>query len=158
MHFGFREHGLAPICNGLSLCGLRPFGATFFVFTDYARPAIRISAIMHRPVIYVLTHDSIGLGEDGPTHQPAEHLSACRAIPNLDVVRPGDANEVADCYRTVIQRLTCPAAMVLSRQNLPTLDRSKFTAASGATRGGYVLAAAPQGKPAPNPIATGREL
>jgi transketolase len=158
MHFGIREHGMAAICNGMSLMGLRPFGATFFVFTDYARPAIRISAIMHRPVIYVLTHDSIGLGEDGPTHQPVEHLAACRAIPNLDVVRPGDANEVAECYRTVIQRLTCPAAMILSRQNLPTLDRAKFAAAKNSARGGYVLAEAPGGKPAAIIIATGSEL
>jgi transketolase len=158
MHFGIREHGMAAICNGMSLMGLRPFGATFFVFTDYARPAIRISAIMHRPVIYVLTHDSIGLGEDGPTHQPVEHLAACRAIPNLDVVRPGDASEVAECYRTVIQRLTNPAAMILSRQNLPTLDRSKFAAARGAARGGYVLADAPSKKPAAIIIATGSEL
>jgi transketolase len=158
MHFGIRELGMAAICNGMSLMGLRPFGATFFVFTDYARPAIRISAIMHRPVIYVLTHDSIGLGEDGPTHQPVEHLSACRAIPNLDVVRPGDANEVAECYRTVIKRLTCPAAMILSRQNLPTLDRTKFAAASLCARGGYVLAEAPSGKPTALIIATGSEL
>jgi transketolase len=158
MHFGIREHGMAAICNGMSLMGLRPFGATFFVFTDYARPAIRISAIMHRPVIYVLTHDSIGLGEDGPTHQPVEHLAACRAIPNLDVVRPGDANEVAECYRTVIQRLTCPAAMILCRQNLPTLDRAKFAPAKNSARGGYVLAEAPGGKPAAIIIATGSEL
>jgi transketolase len=158
LHFGIREHGMAAICNGLSLCGLRPYGATFFVFTDYMRPALRLSAIMHRPVIYVLTHDSIGLGEDGPTHQPIEHLAACRAIPNLDVVRPGDANEVAECYRTVIQRLTCPAAMVLSRQNLPTLDRTKFAAASNCSRGGYVLAEAPNGKPGAIILATGSEL
>lgn len=158
MHFGIREHGMAAICNGMSLCGLRPFGATFFVFADYARPAIRISAIMHRPVIYVLTHDSIGLGEDGPTHQPIEHLAACRAIPNLDVVRPGDANEGAECYRTVMQRLTRPAAMILSRQNLPTLDRSKFAPASNCARGGYVLADAPGGKPVAIIIATGSEV
>jgi transketolase len=113
---------------------------------------------MHRPVIYVLTHDSIGLGEDGPTHQPIEHLSACRAIPNLDVVRPGDANEVTECYRTVMQRLTRPAAMVLSRQNLPTLDRTKFAAATSCSRGGYVLADPPSGKPAAIIIATGSEL
>jgi transketolase len=158
LHFGIREHGMAAICNGLSLCGLRPFGATFFVFTDYLRPALRLSAIMHRPVIQVLTHDSIGLGEDGPTHQPIEHLAACRAIPNLDVVRPGDANEVTECYRTVIQRLTHPAAMVLSRQNLLTLDRTKFAAATGAARGGYVLAEAPSGKPQAIIIATGSEV
>ena len=158
MHFGIREHGMAAICNGLSLMGLRPFGATFFVFTDYLRPSMRLSAIMHRPVIYVFTHDSIGLGEDGPTHQPIEHLSACRAIPNLDVVRPGDANEVVECYRTVIKRLTCPAAMVLSRQNLPTLDRTKFAPATQCARGGYILAEAPSGKPEALIIATGSEL
>ena len=158
LHFGIREHGMAAICNGLSLCGLRAYGATFFVFTDYLRPALRLSAIMHRPVIYVLTHDSIGLGEDGPTHQPVEHLAACRAIPNLDVVRPGDANEVAECYRTVMQRLTCPAAIVLSRQNLPTLDRTKFAPASNCSKGGYVLADAPNGKPTAIIIATGSEL
>src|SRR5262245_42255422 len=158
LHFGIREHGMAAICNGLSLCGLQPYGATFFVFTDYLRPALRLSAIMHRPVIYVLTHDSIGLGEDGPTHQPVEHLAACRAIPNLDVVRPGDANEVAECYRAVIKQLTRPAAMVLSRQNLPTLDRTKFAPAFGAALGGYVLAEAPGGKPNAIIIATGSEL
>jgi transketolase len=149
---------MAALCNGLSLAGLRPYGATFFVFTDYMRPAMRLSAIMHRPVIYVLTHDSIGLGEDGPTHQPIEHLAACRAIPNLNVVRPGDANEVAECYRAVIKCLTNPAAMVLSRQNLPTLDRTKFAPASGCSRGGYVLAEAPGGSPAAIIIATGSEL
>jgi transketolase len=158
LHFGIREHGMAAVCNGMSLAGLRPYGATFFVFTDYLRPAMRLSAIMHRPVIYVLTHDSIGLGEDGPTHQPIEHLSACRAIPGLDVVRPGDANEVAECYRAVIRRLTHPAAMVLSRQNLPTLDRTKFAPAAGCSRGGYILAEAPSGKPAAIILATGSEL
>jgi transketolase len=158
LHFGIREHGMGAVLNGLSLMGIRPYGATFFVFTDYMRPAMRIAAIMKRPVIYVLTHDSIGLGEDGPTHQPIEHLAACRAIPGLDVVRPGDANEVAECYRTVIQRMNRPAAIVLSRQNLPTLDRTKFTAASGAARGGYVLAEAPGGKPQAILMATGSEL
>ena len=158
LRFGIREHGMAAVCNGLSLSGLRPFGATFFVFTDYLRPAMRLSAIMHRPVIYVLTHDSIGLGEDGPTHQPIEHLSACRAMIGLDVVRPGDANEVAECYRTVMQRLKNPAAMVLSRQNLPTLDRSKFAPASGCARGAYVLAEAPGGKPEAILMATGSEV
>jgi transketolase len=158
LRFGIREHGMAAVCNGLSLAGLRPFGATFFVFTDYLRPAMRLSAIMHRPVIYVLTHDSIGLGEDGPTHQPIEHLSACRAMIGLDVVRPGDANEVAECYRTVMQRLKNPAAMVLSRQNLPTLDRSKFAPASGAARGAYILAEAAGGKPETILMATGSEV
>jgi transketolase len=158
LRFGIREHGMAAICNGLSLAGLRPFGATFFVFTDYLRPAMRLSAIMHRPAIYVLTHDSIGLGEDGPTHQPIEHLAACRAMIGLDVVRPGDANEVAECYRTVIQRLEHPAAMVLSRQNLPTLDRAKFAPASGAARGAYILAEAQGGRPDALLMATGSEV
>ncbi|MDX1948750.1 MAG: transketolase [Pirellulaceae bacterium] len=158
MHFGIREHGMAAALNGMSMAGLRPFGATFFVFTDYMRPSMRLAAIMKRPTIYVLTHDSIGLGEDGPTHQPVEHLSACRAIPGLDVVRPGDANEVAECYRTLIQRLHNPAAVVLSRQNLPTLDRTKFAPASGCAKGGYVLADPPGKKPAAIIMATGSEL
>ncbi len=158
LHFGIREHGMAAICNGLSLAGLRPYGATFFVFTDYMRPSMRLSSIMHRPVIYVLTHDSIGVGEDGPTHQPVEHLSACRAIPGLDVVRPGDANEVAQAYRTMLQRGNHPAAIVLSRQNVPTLDRTKFASAAGTARGGYILAEAPSGKPEAIILATGSEL
>jgi transketolase len=158
LHFGIREHGMGAILNGMSLAGLRPYGATFFVFTDYMRPAIRLAAIMKRPVIYVLTHDSIGLGEDGPTHQPVEHLAACRAITGLDVVRPGDANEVAECYRTAITRGSCPTAMILSRQNLPTLDRTKFAPAAGCAKGGYVLADASGGKPAAILMATGSEL
>jgi transketolase len=158
LHFGIREHVMGAILNGMSLSSLRPYGATFFVFTDYMRPAMRLAAIMKRPVIYVFTHDSIGLGEDGPTHQPIEHLSACRAIPGLDVIRPGDANEVAECYRAVIKRQHNPAALVLSRQNLPTLDRTKFAPAAGSAKGGYILAEAPSGKPAAILIATGSEL
>jgi transketolase len=158
LHFGIREHGMAAALNGMCMAGLRAFGATFFVFTDYLRPSMRLASIMKRPVIYVLTHDSIGLGEDGPTHQPIEHLAACRAIPGLDVVRPGDANEVAECYRTVVQRMHCPAAMVLSRQNLPTLDRTKFAAAAGCAKGAYVLADAAGGKPEAILMATGSEL
>ena len=158
LHFGIREHGMAAACNGLSLCGIRPYCGTFFVFTDYMRPSMRLSAIMHRPVVYVLTHDSIGLGEDGPTHQPVEHLAACRAMIGLDVVRPGDANEVAECYRTIVKRLTKPAALVLTRQNVPTIDRTKFAPAADAAKGGYVLAEAPGGKPEAILIATGSEL
>jgi transketolase len=158
LHFGIREHGMAAACNGLSLCGVRPYCGTFFVFTDYMRPSMRLSALMHRPVIYVLTHDSIGLGEDGPTHQPVEHLAACRAILGLDVVRPGDANEVAECYRTIVKRLKNPAALVLTRQNVPTIDRTKFAPAANAAKGGYVLAEAPGGKPEAIIIATGSEL
>jgi len=140
LHYGVREHSMAAICNGMSLAGLRSYGATFFVFTDYMRPSMRLSSIMHQPVTYVLTHDSIGLGEDGPTHQPVEHLAACRAIPGLTVYRPGDANEVLECYRTAMTRTRNPAAMVLTRQGLPTLDRSVYNSASGAAKGGYVLA------------------
>jgi transketolase len=158
MHFGVREHSMAAICNGMSLAGVRPYGATFFVFTDYMRPSMRLSSIMHRPVLYVLTHDSIGLGEDGPTHQPIEHLAACRAIPGLMVVRPGDANEVAESYRKIMSVADRPAALVLSRQNLPTLDRTKFKPASGTAKGGYVLADPPGGRPEVIIIGTGSEI
>jgi transketolase len=158
LHFGIREHAMAAICNGLALCGLRPYGATFFVFTDYLRPSLRLSSLMKLGVTYVLTHDSIGLGEDGPTHQPVEHLAACRAIPGLIVLRPGDANEVAEAYRAILSRPRQPAALVLSRQNVPTLDRSRFGAAAGVARGGYILAEAPGGKPAVILIGTGSEL
>ncbi|TWT52659.1 Transketolase [Rubripirellula amarantea] len=139
LHFGIREHAMSGIVNGLSLSGLRAYGATFFVFTDYMRGGMRLAAIMHQPVLYILTHDSIGVGEDGPTHQPVEHLTACRAIPNLFVFRPGDSNEVAECYRTAMQMHRSPAAFVLSRQNMPTLCRDKYAAASGCAKGGYVL-------------------
>ncbi|XZE44433.1 transketolase [Pirellulaceae bacterium SH467] len=139
MHFGIREHGMAAALNGMSLSGLRAYGATFFVFTDYMRPSMRLSSIMHQPVLYVLTHDSIGLGEDGPTHQPVEHLAACRAIPGLYVFRPGDANEVLYSYKAALSIDNHPTAMVLSRQNVPTLDRTKFGAAEGTLQGAYVL-------------------
>ena len=139
-HFGIREHGMAAACNGLALCRFLPFGGTFFVFSDYMRPSIRLAAIMELPVIYVFTHDSIGLGEDGPTHQPVEHLSALRAIHGLRVFRPGDANEVVEAYRGILADPSMPTAMVLTRQALPTLDRTKFECASGVLRGGYVLA------------------
>ncbi|TWT83384.1 Transketolase [Planctomycetes bacterium CA13] len=139
LHFGIREHAMAGIINGLSLSGLRSYGATFFVFTDYMRGGMRLSSIMHQPVLYVLTHDSIGVGEDGPTHQPVEQLAACRAIPGMMVFRPGDANEVAECYRTAMQIDDHPSAFILSRQNMPTLDRTKFASASGCSKGGYIL-------------------
>jgi transketolase len=139
LHFGIREHGMASALNGMSLSGLRVYGATFFVFTDYLRPSLRLSSIMHQPVIYIMTHDSIGVGEDGPTHQPVEHLAACRAIPGVYVFRPGDANEVLEAYRTVMTVHNHPVVMVLSRQNVPTLDRTKCKPASGTARGGYVL-------------------
>lgn len=139
LHFGVREHAMAGIVNGLSLSGLRAYGSTFFVFTDYMRGGMRLSSIMHRPVMFILTHDSIGVGEDGPTHQPVEHLAACRAIPGMYVFRPGDANEVAECYRAALRIADRPTALVLSRQNMPTLDRSVYAPATGCARGGYVL-------------------
>ncbi len=157
-HFGIREHAMGAVCNGMSLCGLRAYGATFFVFTDYMRPAIRLAALMGLPVFYVFTHDSIGVGEDGPTHQPIEHLAALRAIPNLLVIRPADANEVAEAYKAVLPLKDRPAALVLTRQNLPTLDRAKYASAAGLHRGGYVLADAPDGKPEVILIATGSEV
>lgn len=153
MHFGIREHGMAAILNGMSLSGLRAFGATFFVFTDYLRPSMRLSSLMHQPVLYVMTHDSIGLGEDGPTHQPVEHLAACRAIPGLYVFRPGDANEVAECYKTAMHMSDHPAVMVLSRQNVPTMDLPT----AGAAMGGYVLSDC-AGSPDVILIGTGTEL
>ncbi len=139
LHFGIREHAMAGITNGICLSGLRGYAATFFVFTDYMRGGMRLSSIMHLPTLYILTHDSIGVGEDGPTHQPIEHLSAYRAIPGLNVYRPGDANEVAECYRSAMLDCHHPAAMVLSRQNMPTLDRTKYASAEGCKRGGYIL-------------------
>lgn len=157
LHFGVREHAMASACNGLSLAGLRPYGGTFFVFTDYLRPAMRLASLMHRPVLYILTHDSIGLGEDGPTHQPVEHLAACRAIPGLLVMRPGDANEVAEAYRAALPRGDRPTAMILTRQNMPTLDRNRFASAAGVARGGYVLADS-DGQPQIILMGTGSEL
>jgi len=158
LHFGIREHAMAAIANGLSLSKLRPFAATFFIFSDYARPAIRLAAIMELPVIYVFTHDAMGDGEDGPTHQPVEQLASMRAIPGLTTLRPGDANEVVEAYRYVMQLRHKPAALVLSRQPLPTLDRTRYAAASGVARGAYVLADAPGEKPEVILIASGSEL
>jgi transketolase len=157
-HFGIREHAMGAICNGLSLCNLRPYGATFFVFTDYMRPSIRLAALMGLPVFYIFTHDSIGVGEDGPTHQPIEHLAALRAIPNLLTIRPADANEVAEAYKVVLPLKDRPAALILTRQNLPTLDRTKYAAADGLQRGGYVLADAADGQPDVILIGTGSEV
>ena len=158
LHFGIREHAMAAFANGMSLVGLRPYVATFFVFTDYLRPSMRLSSIMHLPVIYVFTHDSIGLGEDGPTHQPVEHLAACRAIPGLLVIRPADANEVAEAYRTILPIKNRPVALVLSRQNVPTVDRTKFQPATGVAKGGYVLIDAASGRPEVILIGTGTEV
>ncbi|HZV54817.1 MAG TPA: transketolase [Rhodocyclaceae bacterium] len=158
LHFGIREHAMAAIVNGMALSKLRAFGATFFIFSDYARPAIRLSALMELPAIFVFTHDAMGDGEDGPTHQPVEQLASLRAIPGLTVLRPGDANEVVEAYRYVMQLRHRPAALVLSRQPLPTLDRSKYASASGLARGAYVLADAPGDKPEIIVIATGGEV
>ena len=158
LHFGIREHSMAAIVNGLSLSKLRPFGATFFIFSDYARPAIRLAALMELPALFVFTHDAMGDGEDGPTHQPVEHLVSLRAIPGLLTVRPGDANEVVEAYRYLLKLRHQPAALVLSRQPLPTLDRSKYAPASGVARGAYVLADSPNGDPEVILIASGSEV
>jgi transketolase len=158
LHFGIREHAMGAIVNGLSLSKLRPFGATFFIFSDYARPAIRLSALMELPTVFVFTHDAMGDGEDGPTHQPIEQLASLRAIPGLTVLRPGDANEVVEAYRYVMQLRHRPAVLVLSRQALPTLDRSRYAPASGVARGAYVLADAPGGRPEVILIASGSEV
>jgi transketolase len=159
LHFGIREHAMVASVNGMVLCGLRAYGATFFVFSDYCRPSLRLAAIMKVPTIIVFTHDSIGVGEDGPTHQPIEQLSACRAIPRLLVLRPGDANEAAECWRIALENIDRPSALVLTRQDLPTLDRTKYAPAAGAARGGYILADA-AGKGAPDVIlmSTGSEV
>jgi transketolase len=138
--------------------GSRPYGGTFLVFSDYMRPAVRLAALMKLPVTYVWTHDSIGLGEDGPTHQPIEHLAALRAIPGLDVVRPGDANETAVAWRTILEKNDRPAGLCLTRQNIPTFDRSEFASAEGVARGGYILVDAAEGLPQVILIATGSEL
>ena len=158
LHFGIREHAMAAIVNGLSLSKLRAFGATFFIFSDYARPAIRLSALMELPTIFVFTHDAMGDGEDGPTHQPVEHLASLRAIPGLITLRPGDANEVVEAYRYIMKLRHEPAVLALSRQPLPTLDRSRYAPASGLARGAYVLADAPAGDPEVILIASGSEV
>src|SRR5919106_631307 len=158
LHYGIREHESAAISNGLSLSKVRPAWSTYLVFSDYARPAIRLSALMELPVIHIFTHDSIGLGEDGPTHQPVEHLASLRAIPGLDVIRPCDANEVAEAWRVAVDRTHGPVALVLTRQDVPILDRSRYASAEGLRRGGYVLADAPDSDPELILIATGSEV
>jgi transketolase len=158
MHFGIREHAMAAIINGMSLTKVRPYGATFFVFTDYMRAGMRLSAIAGIPVIYILTHDSIGVGEDGPTHQPIEHLAMLRATPGMIVLRPADANEVVEAWKVVLQLQHEPVLLILTRQALPTLDRTKFAPATGLARGAYVLADAPGGEPDVLLLATGSEI
>jgi transketolase len=158
IHFGVREHAMGAAVNGMAVSKLRPFGATFFNFSDYMRPTIRLAALMEIPVIDIFTHDSIGLGEDGPTHQPVEQLASLRAVPNLIVLRPGDANEVVEAWKAVMPLKHQPALFVLSRQAMPTLDRTKFAPASGVSKGAYVLSEAPGGKPELILIGTGSEL
>lgn len=161
LHFGIREHAMGAILNGIALQSLtRPYGGTFLIFSDYMRPAVRLAALMKLPVTYVWTHDSIGLGEDGPTHQPVEQLAALRAIPGLDVVRPADANETAVCWRTVLEHHDRPAGLALTRQPLPVLERGDgaYASAEGAARGGYVLADCREGTPDVILVATGSEV
>jgi transketolase len=158
LHFGIREHAMAAIVNGLSLSKLRAYGASFFIFSDYARPAIRLAALMELPSIFIFTHDALGDGEDGPTHQPVEQLISLRAIPGLITLRPGDANEVVEAYRYIMQLRHEPVVLALSRQALPTLDRSKYAPASGVAHGAYVLADAPDNDPEVILIATGSEV
>lgn len=157
-HFGIREHAMAAILNGLSLSKVRAYGSGFFIFSDYSRPSIRLSALMEIPVIYIFTHDSIGVGQDGPTHQPVEQLASLRAIPGLITLRPADANEVAEAWRVIMQLQHQPVVLVLSRQALPTLDRTQYAAASGLARGAYVLADAEEGQPDVLLLATGSEV
>ena len=158
LHFGVREHAMGAILNGLSLSKVRAFGSGFLIFSDYAKPAIRLSAIMEIPVIHVFTHDSIGVGEDGPTHQPIEQLASLRAVPGLLVIRPADANEVTEAWRVIMRLHHQPAILVLSRQALPTLDRTTYASASGLGKGAYVLADAPGGKPEVLLLSTGSEV
>ena len=159
LHFGVREHAMGAICNGLALSKLRPYGATFLIFSDYLRPTMRLAALMQLPTIFVFTHDSIGVGEDGPTHQPVEQIASLRAIPGLLTMRPGDANEAAECWKVTLGLKHEPAALIFSRQPMPTLDRKKFASASGTAKGAYILADAPGGA-TPDVIlmATGSEL
>jgi transketolase len=158
LHFGIREHAMAAAVNGMSLSKLRSFGATFFIFSDYARPSIRLSALMELPTIFIFTHDAMGDGEDGPTHQPVEQLLSLRAVPGLVVLRPGDANEVVEAYRYILQLRHQPAVIALSRQPLPTFDRTKYASAAGVAKGAYVMADSKGGAPEVILIATGSEV
>jgi transketolase len=157
-HFGIREHAMGAILNGMSLVKVRPFGSGFFIFVDYMRGSLRLSALMELPVIYIFTHDSIGVGEDGPTHQPIEQLAHMRSMPGLILIRPGDANEVTEAWKVILQLHHAPAVLALSRQALPTLDRTKYAPASGLARGAYILADAPNGEPEVILIGTGSEV
>jgi transketolase len=158
MHFGIREHAMASIANGMALSGLRPYAGTFLIFSDYMRPAQRLAAMVGLPVTYVFTHDSIGVGEDGPTHQPIEQLAALRAIPGMHVLRPADANETTEAWKSALMRKNGPTSLVLTRQNLPVLDRTRYPSAAGLHKGAYVLADAPGGEPHVILIGTGSEV
>jgi transketolase len=157
-HFGIREHAMCSILNGMSLSKIRPYGSGFLIFSDYSRPPMRLAAIMEIPVIYIFTHDSIGVGEDGPTHQPVEQLASLRAIPGFMVIRPADANEVTEAWKVVMELRHEPAALILTRQALPTIDRTKYAAAAGVARGAYVIAEAQGGQPEVILMATGSEV
>src|SRR3989441_351446 len=158
LHFGIREHAMGAVLNGLSLSKVRPYGSGFLIFSDYGRPAIRLAAIMEIPVIYIFTHDSIGVGEDGPTHQPVEQLVSLRAIPGLVTLRPADANEVAEAWRVILQFRHEPVCLILTRQALPIIDRSIYAPATGVAQGAYILADADGGKPEVLLLATGSEV
>lgn len=158
LHFGVREHAMGAIANGLALCYLRSYTSTFLVFSDYMKPPIRLAAIMELPVVFVFTHDSIGVGEDGPTHQPIEQLAQLRGTPGVITLRPGDANETAEAWKIALAQTHRPSCLILSRQNLPTLDRTRYAAASGVSKGAYILADAEDGKPQVLLLATGSEL
>ena len=159
LRFGVREHAMGGILNGMALHGgLFPYGGTFFVFSDYMRPAMRLAALSRVPVVYVFTHDSIGLGEDGPTHQPIEHLASLRAMPGLTVIRPSDAAETSLAWQAALERRDGPTALVLTRQNLPVLDRAALGPAEGCLRGGYILKDADEGRPEVIVIGTGSEV
>jgi transketolase len=158
LHFGIREHAMGAILNGMALVKVRAFGSGFLIFSDYGRMPIRLAAIMEIPVIYIFTHDSIGVGEDGPTHQPIEQLASLRAIPGLIVFRPADANEVVEAWKVIMQLHHQPAVLVLTRQDVPTFDRAKYASASGLARGAYVLADAPGGPPQVLLMASGSEV
>src|SRR5207249_3580427 len=158
LHFGIREHAMGAILNGLALSKIRPFGSGFLIFSDYERTAIRLSALMEIPVIHIFTHDSIAVGGDGPTHQPIEHLASLRAIPGLITLRPADAAEVVEAWKFIMQRQHEPVALILTRQALPTLDRTKYASAEGLKRGAYILADADGGKPDVLLLSTGSEV
>jgi len=158
LHFGIREHAMAAILNGLSLSKLRPFGSGFLILSDYARPAIRLSALMEIAVIHIFTHDSIGVGEDGPTHQPVEQLASLRAIPGLITIRPADANEVVAAWRVFMEFRHEPVVLILTRQAVPTFDRTRYGAAEGVRQGAYILADADDGRPDVLLLATGSEV